>query len=129
MAGTLRGFFLSWDEVDAQQLREQVERFLAAAAGCGDRDGWVAGPPGGYAEAAGLPQRVERDRLLVFLDELAEQLRIRLRGGAPPALLHDWARHVDQCAARVAALRIQPRHALQSLGSTLRRCTGAAQGG
>ena len=76
-------------------------------------------------EAAGLPERVERERLLVFLDELAEQLRVRLRGGGPPALLQDWTRQVDQCAARVAALRIQPRHALQSLGSALRRAAGA----
>ncbi len=129
-AGTLRGFFLSWGDVDAQQLREQVDRFLAAASGRDDdRDGWVAGPPGGYAEAAGLPQRVERERLLAFLDELAEQLRVRLRGGGQPALLQGWARQVDQCAARVAALRIQPRHALQSLGSALRRTAGAGQGG
>ena len=128
--GTLRGFFLSWGEVDAGELREQVARFLAAAtAPHDDRDGWVAGPPGGYAEAAGLPQRVERERLLVFLDELAEQLRAHLRGGGPPALLQGWARQVDQCAARVAALRIQPRHALQSLGSTLRRGAGTVQGG
>ena len=129
-AGTLRGFFLSWGDVDAQQLRAQVDRFLAAASGRDDdRDGWVAGPPGGYAEAAGLPQRVERERLLAFLDELAEQLRVRLRGGGQPALLQGWARQVDQCAARVAALRIQPRHALQSLGSALRRTAGAGQGG
>ena len=129
-AGTLRGFFLSWGDVDAQQLRVQVDRFLAAASGRDDdRDGWVAGPPGGYAEAAGLPQRVERERLLAFLDELAEQLRVRLRGGGQPALLQGWARQVDQCAARVAALRIQPRHALQSLGSALRRTAGAGQGG
>lgn len=127
---TLRGFFLSWGEVDADQLRDQVERFLAAAtAPDDDRDGWVAGPPGGYAEAAGLPQRVERERLLVFLDELAEQLRVRLRGGGSPALLQGWARQVDQCAARVAALRIQPRHALQSLGSALRRSAGTVRGG
>ena len=127
---TLRGFFLSWGEVDAGELREQVERFLAAATATdGDRDGWVAGPPGGYAEAAGLPQRVERERLLVFLDELAAQLRARLRGGGSPALLQGWARQVDQCAARVAALRIQPRHALQSLGSALRRSAGTVRGG
>jgi DNA polymerase-3 subunit gamma/tau len=127
---TLRGFFLSWGEVDAGELREQVERFLAAATATeGDRDGWVAGPPGGYAEAAGLPQRVERERLLVFLDELAAQLRVRLRGGGSAALLQGWARQVDQCAARVAALRIQPRHALQSLGSALRRSAGTVQGG
>ena len=127
---TLRGFFLSWGEVDAGELRGQVERFLAAATATdGDRDGWVAGPPGGYAEAAGLPQRVERERLLVFLDELAAQLRARLRGGGSPALLQGWARQVDQCAARVAALRIQPRHALQSLGSALRRSAGTVRGG
>ena len=128
-ASTLRGFLLSWGDLDAQQLREQVERFLAAAGRDDDCDGWVAGPPGGYAEAAGLPQRVERERLLAFLDELAEQLRGRLRGGGPPALLQGWARQVDQCAARVAALRIQPRHALQSLGSALRRSGAAGQGG
>jgi DNA polymerase-3 subunit gamma/tau len=127
---TLRSFFLSWGDVDGRQLRDQVARFLAAATEPnGDRDGWVAGPPGGYAEAAGLPERVERERLLLFLDELAEQLRVRLRGGVPAALLQQWAGQVDQCAARVAALRIQPRHALQSLGSTLRRTAGAAQGG
>ena len=128
--GTLRSYFLSWGEVDAGELRAQVERFLAAATATdGDRDGWVAGPPGGYAEAAGLPQRVERERLLVFLDELAAQLRVRLRGGGSPALLQGWARQVDQCAARVAALRIQPRHALQSLGSALRRSAGTVRGG
>ena len=127
---TLRGYFLSWGEVNAGELREQVERFLAAATATdGDRDGWVAGPPGGYAEAAGLPQRVERERLLVFLDELAAQLRGRLRGGGSAALLQGWARQVDQCAARVAALRIQPRHALQSLGSALRRSAGTVRGG
>ena len=126
---TLRGFFLAWGDVDARQLRDQVDRFLAAATEAGDRDGWVAGPPGGYAEAAGLPERVERERLLAFLDELAEQLRVRLRGGGPAALLKNWAGQVDQCAARVAALRIQPRHALQSLGSALRRTAGAERGG
>ena len=128
--GTLRAFFLAWSDVDSHQLRDQVDRFLAAATATGDDcDGWVAGPPGGYAEAAGLPQRVERERLLVFLDELAEQLRVRLRAGGPAARLQAWARQVDQCAARVAALRIQPRHALQSLGGELRRTAGAAQGG
>ena len=128
--GTLRGFYLSWGDVDAQQLRDQVDRFLAAATGLdGNREGWVAGPPGGYAEVAGLAQRVERERLLAFLEELAEQLRMRLREGGPPALLQHWARQVDQCAARVAALRIQPRHALQSLGIALRRSAGTVQGG
>ena len=128
--GTLRGFYQSWGDVDGRQLRGQVDRFLAAAtAADGDGDGWVAGPPGGYAEAAGLPQRVERERLLAFLDELAEQLRVRLRAGGPPAPLQSWARQVDQCAARVAALRIQPRHALQSLGSALRHSARTVQGG
>ena len=126
---TLRGFFQSWGDVDVQQLRDQVDRFLAAATGSGDDDGWVAGPPGGYGEASGLPERVDRERLLAFLDELTEQLRARLRGGGPPALLQAWAGQVDQCAARVAALRIQPRHALQSLGGALRRTAGVAQGG
>ena len=126
-APSLRSFFLSWGDVDAQQLREQADRFLAAVTGGeDDHDDWVAGPPGGYAEAAGLPQRVERERLLVFLDELAEQLRARLRAGGPPALLQDWAGQVDQCAARVSELRVQPRHALQSLGSALRRNNGAS---
>ena len=88
--------------------------------------GWIAGPPGGYAHAAGLPERLERERLLAFLEQLSEELRTQLRQGRPPALLQSWAWQVDQCVARMTALRIQPRHALQGLGSALRAAAGPA---
>ncbi len=129
---SLRSFFLSWHEVGAGKLHDQVTAFLAAVTDhSADRQGWISGPPGGYAQAAGFPERVERERLLAFLDELAEELRMRLGAGGPPALLHSWALQVDQCMKRVSTLRIQPRHALQSLGSTLHgaAAAAAAQGG
>lgn len=118
---SLRDYFLTWQNFGAEILAEQATRFLAAVtdeppAG----QSWVAGPPGGYAHAAGLPERLERERLLAFLEQLAEELRARLRRDRPPAMLHAWAWQVDQCVARVTLLRIQPRHALQSLGSALR---------
>lgn len=120
-AASLRDYFLTWQEFGAELLTGQVTRFLAAATEpppAGQR--WVAGPPGGYAQAAGLPERLERERLLAFLEHVSEELRARLRQGRTPALLQTWIWQVDQCVARVTELRIQPRHALQSLGSSLR---------
>ena len=118
---SLRGFFLLWQEFSTERLHGQVTRFLAAVTDpVPEGQGWVAGPPGGYARAAGLPERLEREGLLAFLEELAEELRAQLRRGWAPALLRVWAEQVDQCVARVTTLRIQPRHALQSLASALR---------
>ena len=126
-AASLRDYFLTWQEFGAERLSAQVTRFLAAVTDRPpDGQAWVAGPPGGYAHAAGLPERLERERLLAFLEQLSEELRTQLRQGRPPVLLHAWARQVDQCVARVTTLRIQPRHALQSLGSTLRAAAGPA---
>ena len=125
--GSLRSFFLSWQEGETGTLQGQVTGFLDAVTERGaDRQGWIAGPPGGYAHAAGFPERTERERVLAFLDELTEELRGRLRGGGPSALLHSWAQQVDQCAERVSTLRIHPRHALQSLGGALRAAADAA---
>ena len=120
-ATSLRDYFLTWQEFGAEQLNTQVTRFLAAVTDPAPQEqGWIAGPTGGYAHAAGLPERLERERLLAFLEQLAEELRTQLRQGRTPALLQAWTRQVDQCVARVTALRIQPRHALQALGSALR---------
>ena len=124
---SLRDYFLTWQEFGAESLSAQVTRFLAAVTDpppSGQR--WIAGPPGGYAHAAGLPERLERERLLAFLEQLSEELRTQLRQGRPPALLQSWAWQVDQCVARMTALRIQPRHALQGLGSALRAAAGPA---
>jgi DNA polymerase-3 subunit gamma/tau len=124
---SLRDYFLTWQEFGAESLSVQVTRFLAAVTDpppSGQR--WIAGPPGGYAHAAGLPERLERERLLAFLEQLSEELRTQLRQGRPPALLQSWAWQVDQCVARMTALRIQPRHALQGLGSALRAAAGPA---
>lgn len=123
---SLRDYFLTWQEFGAELLTGQVNRFLAAVtdpAPAGQRR--PGGPPGGYLQAAGLPERLERERLLAFLEQLAEELRARLRRSGAPALFHTWARQVDQCAARVTELRIQPRHALQDLGCALRAAPGA----
>lgn len=126
-AASLRDFFLTWQEFGGERLSAQVTRFLAAVTDPPpDGQSWIAGPPGGYAHAAGLPERLERERLLAFLEQLSEELRIQLRQGRPPALLQAWARQVDQCVARVTTLRIQPRHALQGLGSVLRAAAGPA---
>lgn len=126
---SLRDYFLTWQEFDAELLTGQVTRFLAAATEpppAGQR--WIAGPPGGYAHAAGLPERLERERLLAFLEHVSEELRARLRQGRTPALLQTWIWQVDQCVARVTELRIQPRHALQNLGSSLRAAARANRG-
>ena len=123
---SLRDFFLTWQEFGAERLQTQVDRFLAAVTDPPPQgQGWISGPPGGYAHAAGLPERLERERLLAFLEQLAEELRAQLRRGRGPALLQAWAGQVDQCVARVTTLRIQPRHALQGLGSALRNTAGA----
>lgn len=128
-AASLRDYFLTWQEFGAELLAGQVTRFLAAATEpppAGQR--WIAGPPGGYAHAAGLPERLERERLLAFLEHVSEELRARLRQGRTPALLQTWIWQVDQCVARVTELRIQPRHALQNLGSSLRAAARANHG-
>lgn len=125
---SLRDYFLIWQDFGAEILSEQAARFLAAVTEPPAGESWVAGPPGGYAHAAGLPERLERERLLAFLEQLAEELRVRLRGDRPPAMLHAWAWQVDQCVARVTMLRLQPRHALQSLGSALRAAAEVNRG-
>ena len=126
-AASLRDYFLTWQEFGAERLSAQATRFLAAVTDPPPKgQPWIAGPPGGYAHAAGLPERLERERLLAFLEQLSEELRTQLRQGRPPALLQAWAWQVDQCVARVTALRIQPRHALQGLGSALRAAAGPA---
>ncbi len=126
-AVSLRDYFLTWQEFGAERLSAQATRFLAAVTDPPpDGQSWIAGPPGGYAHAAGLPERLERERLLAFLEQLSEELRTQLRQGRPAALLQAWAWQVDQCVARVTTLRIQPRHALQGLGSALRAAAGAA---
>ena len=130
---SLRDYFLTWNDLSRERLQQQAERFLDAVtapapAQRGARAGEqarVAGPAGGYAHAAGLPEPVEREVLLAFLQELAAVLRVRLRSAGQVHLLRAWSSELDQSAARVTELRIQPRHALQSLGSTMRAAAHA----
>ena len=130
---SLRGYFLTWNDLGQERLQQQAERFLDAVTAPApeprgpraEEQAWVAGPAGGYAHAAGLPEPVEREVLLAFLEELAAALRVRLRRAGQVHLLRAWSSEIDQSAARVTELRIQPRHALQSLGSTMRAAARA----
>jgi DNA polymerase-3 subunit gamma/tau len=116
--GSLRGYFLNWNDLSREQLREHAQRFLEAVGGGGQAG--IAGPSGGYAQAAGLPERLDRELLLAFLEELAAALRGRLRDGGPVPVLRAWSTELAHSAARVTELRLQPRHVLQSLGYAMR---------
>lgn len=119
---SVQDFFLGLQNIGTDLLEKQVASFVVAVAdSVSQRGKWINGPPGGFINAIGMSERLEREQLRLFLEQLSEKLRRDLREGQSSFTLQAWFKAIERCMRQVVVFHVQPRHALQALGTTLVR--------
>jgi DNA polymerase III delta prime subunit len=118
-AATLREFFLSWKEINPQELRRFASRFIECVHDPAD-------PVEVLREADGFwKQGAARESFLSFLDELAALFHEALRRySVPIATLECWSALVRECRLWIESYNLSPQTAMESLYRRMRECAG-----
>jgi hypothetical protein len=125
---SLRAFFLAWREINPEKLASLADRFIELV-GAPDAADILAQMAEMLSERKSARDRMSRDTIASFLEELLARMRGMLRGLPGVETLEMWTEAVREAHARLDTYNMNPATILESLYLRMRAAPGREPAG